>query len=93
MPNCFQLFKKSEPTVACRFCDVDDEMCAHFGVTPDPVKYYLGWYDVIGLGIALGQSWDKMRDIHKDWPEILPLIDYLEANYNTNAWYEIRRRD
>jgi hypothetical protein len=64
-------------------------MCAHFGVTPDPVTWYQNWENIEGLGLAMGFSWDKMREINPDRKEI---IDWLEANYDADAWAEVGRR-
>ena len=47
MPNCFCLQRKFDPEHKnVQFVKIDEEMCAAFGVTPDPIKYYRGWYDM-----------------------------------------------
>lgn len=83
MPAYFTLTKKGE-TEPSRFIDIDEALCAHFGITPDPVKYYRAWYDIEGLGLAMGMTWDKMRKINPDRTDI---IDWLEDNYTTDSWY------
>ena len=83
MPAYFTLTKKGE-TEPSRFIDIDDAMCAHFGVTPHETDYYRAWYDVEGLGLAMGYDWDKLREIN---PNRKPIIDWLEDNYLPNAWY------
>jgi hypothetical protein len=88
MPNYFKFTKKGElkPTL---FADIDNELREHFGAPADPVKYYYQWYDVIGLGIAMGQSWDDLRTkICYDCPELLAIINYLEDHYTAEAWYQ-----
>ncbi len=59
MPACFQLIPKgaSEPA---KLALVDDAICAHFGVEPDPIKYYHGWYDAIGFRLAIGKSFSDI---------------------------------
>jgi hypothetical protein len=53
MPNCFQLFAKTNPTRPAILQDVDDAMRQHFGAPPDPHHYFAGWYTVIGSLIAI----------------------------------------
>jgi hypothetical protein len=54
MPNCFQLIckKTNEPA---RLQSVDDEIWRFFNEEPDPNQWCLGWYNVIGFGIAMGK--------------------------------------
>jgi len=89
MPVCFSLTDKSTGQVAV-LSAVDDAMCAHFGVEPDPVKYYHSWFDTIGLAIACGldevklhETWDGHRD-HK------VIIDWLLTHYTPSGWHEVK---
>ena len=86
MPNCFQLTPKGkeEPSV---LAVVDTELWVKFeGAEPENNNsWYKGWYDCLGLAIACGQNWDWCR---KHYKELIDIIDYLEANYSTNAWHE-----
>ena len=83
MPACFTLTKKGE-TKPSTFVAIDEALCAHFGVTPDPDLYYRSWYDIEGLGLAMGYDWNKLREIN---PDRKPIIDWLEENYLPDAWY------
>ena len=83
MPAYFTLTKKGE-TEPSTFIAIDEAMCARFGVTPDPVKYYRAWYYIEGLGLAMGHDWNKLREIN---PNRADIIDWLEENYTPNAWY------
>ena len=89
MPNCFILTKKgeSEPTSLVK---VDEEICAAMNMLVDDKWWCCGWYDSIGLSIAIGKDWDWMRN-HFDSPETMAIIDFLEENYVTDAWAEIGR--
>lgn len=102
MPNCFQLIGKVTKT-ATSFAEIDDAICKELNVPMSETKYYLGWYDFIGLSLALGSSFDKIRqslrpkehdtpdDLH--WAEqMLKIVDYLDEHYVSNAWAEIGRR-
>jgi len=94
MPNCFRLTKKGE-TAASPLNQIDDEMCAHFGVVPDVKMYYHGWYDFIGFLIAVGKplgSAELRKSCEDLSPEMVAILDYLEANYTSDAWAEIGRR-
>lgn len=87
MPNCFSLTRKGEdkPT---RLATVDEELCGLLERPVDEKFYVCGWFDSIGLALALGKTWDEQREIFKDSPEAQKIITYLEANYTANAWYQ-----
>lgn len=90
MPNCFTLTRKSDTEAGpVAFSTIDDEMCEHFGVKPDPKMYHRGWYDCIGLALACGQTWDKIRETFSG---MVPIVDWLESHFIPNAWAEIGRR-
>lgn len=94
MPAYLQLFPKGSNTPA-RFGQIDDAMCAHFGVTPDPNQYYRFWYDIEGFGLATGHSFDDMRARDEDAPpeeSRRTIIDWLDEHYTSNAWTEIGKR-
>ena len=86
MPSCFQLTKKGEQAPA-RLQTVDDEMRVAFGADPDPDKWFEQWYNTIGLGLAMGHDWVKLREIFKE-TALVAVVDWLEANYTTDSWYE-----
>lgn len=99
MPNCFQLTRKGEREPAT-LVSVDEAICAHLGCRVDPVRYAHEWYDSIGFALAMGDTFDKIRNsyIKNDYyrPEykavMVKIVDFLEANYTTSAWAEIGRR-
>lgn len=84
MPNCFTLTRKGEDKPS-NLAAVDEALCAHFGAEVHPTQWYRAWYDIEGLGLACGRSWDWMRE---KLPERKDVIDFLEANYEANAWYQ-----
>lgn len=89
MPNCFTLTKKGEDKHAV-FQDIDDEMRAHFGEPPDSEHWLWYWYDCIGLALACGKTWDEIRELFEDSPELLKVVDYLEERYVPDCWFERR---
>lgn len=89
MPNCFTLTRKSNPEAGpVPFATIDDEICAHLNVEANKAFWYAGWYDQIGLMIAIGKSWSEIREIFEDSTKLLPVIDYLETNFTPDVWYQ-----
>jgi hypothetical protein len=78
------LTKKGEEKPS-KFPDIDNAMCAHFGVEPDEDRFHNMWYDIEGLALATGKDWAWIRET---WPERVAIIDWLDANYVADAWYE-----
>jgi hypothetical protein len=90
MPNCFSLQRKSAPDINVPFNQIDDEICAHMGITPDPDKYYLGWYNIIGLALACGQSFPQIINSLREYDDklLLDVAEYLNDHFTSNAWVE-----
>ena len=88
MPNCFKLTRmgEAEPTPLTK---VDTELWVKFeGAEPEGNdRWYKGWYDCIGPALACGQDWEWCRKAYKG---LIPIINYLEANYSVDAWYECK---
>lgn len=90
MPNCFQLLSK-ETGKADSFCEIDEKLCANFDWPVDPVSYAYSWYDILGLGLACGRSFEDLRGYCTDEPELLQIIDWLDEHYTSDSWCESRR--
>ena len=87
MPNCFKLISKATGEAAS-LCKVDEELCAVLDVPVSPVRYVEGWFDCIGLGLALGCNWEQLtKKYHNDEP-LLKCIAYLSEHYTSDAWAE-----
>jgi hypothetical protein len=88
-PHCFQFINKMTG-VADNFPEIDDQICAFLGVKPDPVNYYMGWYDTIGFRVAMGDTFDQIREDRyvASEPKLIRILDWLDARYTTRAWYE-----
>lgn len=92
MPRCFQLISK-ETKQPEALAAVDDKICAFLGVEPDDVKYVAGWYDTIGLMIAMGlEKEDIFERIETlDTRETLKRVaQFIFDNYNPIAFYSMR---
>jgi hypothetical protein len=86
MPVCFTLTRKADLAAGpVSFQQIDDEMCKHFGVEPDKVEYYQRWYDTVGLALACGHDWPKIKEI---FPGKAEIIDWLAENFTQDAWSE-----
>lgn len=102
MPNCFQLVRKTDPEASpVVFTTIDTEMCRHFNVKCDPVEWHHGWYDIIGLSLAYGKTFDQLketyigyiREAEDAWDiHMLDIINWLDANFVSDAWAEVGRR-
>ena len=94
MPACFQLFRKTDPLTAVPLAKIDEEICAAVGDPVDPVKYCRMWFDIIGFQLAIGKSFAEVREhlVKYNWPTLLPVLDYIEANFDANSWTQIGRR-
>lgn len=84
MAAYYTLTRKGEETPT-NLVQIDEEMCAHFGVTPDVEKWYRNWENTIGLGIALGKNWDQLREIFQEDTDI---INWMEEHFISNSWYQ-----
>lgn len=84
MPNCFTLTRKGENKPS-NFQDIDEAMCKAFNAPVHPDNWYRNWYNTIGMGLAMGNSWDKLREIFDDQVD---LIDWVELNYTVDTWHE-----
>lgn len=101
MANCFTLTRKGESKPASLQA-IDDEMRIEFGEEPDPERWLWSWYDTLGLALAMGRTWEQLREQFAEDPDeserinmsrrrMLAVIDWLEANYVPNTWAECGR--
>jgi hypothetical protein len=87
MPNCFTLQRKSDPSTNVRFADIDDELRTAFSQPPNASAYLWHWYDIIGLRLALGHSFDRIITELED-PDLRNVAIYLNTHFTSNAWVE-----
>ena len=89
MPNCFSLTPKGE-TRPQNLNSVDEALCKALGEPVSNTLWCRDWYNYIGLLLACGKTFDEIREVCCDSPEMLQVIDFLDAHYVSNAWYERR---
>lgn len=99
MPNYFSLTRKSDSDNGpVPLSKIDSEICQHFNEEVHPELYYLGWYDVIGFSLAMGDSFETIKayiskranetsgDNHQRWNRLREVAEYLEENFQPSAW-------
>src|SRR4051812_30972376 len=105
MPQCFQLFNKVNSQEAVSLNRIDEEVCNLLGSQVHD-RYYGGtgensfnWFDTIGFQIACGKPLgsEELKEYYtssslwkKELPVILRILEYLESNYTSNAFYSVR---
>ena len=91
MPNCVQLIDKKtgEPAVLAR---VDDEIRGIFNAPEDKENWLFGWFDVIGLRLALGHSLEEIQKelLEAKDQELALIAQHLIENYTPKAWKEFK---
>jgi hypothetical protein len=104
MPACFQLYRKSDETkTPINLPTIDDEICAHFGVEPDLVRYYMEWFGIIGFDIActdypsfaktkakLEQRKLEARSHDIYYTKLIAVCDFLEENFVPRSFYQAK---
>ena len=104
MPNCFTLTRRSNLEAGpVPLNTIDAEMCQFFNEPVDPKRWYQNWYNTIGFDLAMGNSFEQIRaDYLADrvaddqsafdaWTKLIEIVDWLEANFTADAWYETKR--
>lgn len=105
MAVCFQLFRKSTGEGPLPLTLVDEEICKEFKAIPHPVRYFKGWFDCVGFGLACGKTYQQIRSQQEDYLRLdlaagrtdwwmldvanLSIIRFMEANYMSNSWSQI----
>lgn len=86
MPNCFSLTPKGEKKPAI-LQDVDNKLREAFHQPHDDVNWLWGWYDMIGLALAMGKDWAWIRT-NFEGENILAVANWLEGRYDVDCWCE-----
>lgn len=67
------------------FQQIDNEMRKAFSQPADTAHWLWGWYDVLGLPLAMGKNWAWLREKVED-ENLLRAIDWLESRYEVDCW-------
>src|SRR5262245_55487713 len=98
MANSFSLTRKTDldnGPVSLR--QVDEEICVHFKIVPQPKDYYHAWFDTIGFELATGRSFaDIITRCHEDmeayphsykyYERKLEIAKYLDKHFISDRW-------
>jgi hypothetical protein len=84
MPNCFTLTRKGE-TAPMKLSAVDDFICKLLNEDPDPVLWCRWWYDTLGLGLALGHTFNELRKQFAD-TDLIEVIDALDEHFTVYSF-------
>lgn len=90
MPNCFQLCRNGAPVPLNA---IDEELCNLLGEPVHPQMCVAGWYNIIGVRLACGLSWEEIEKKILDCEyygeaDLLRIIGYLRENFTSSAWAE-----
>src|SRR5882672_5201229 len=69
MPICFQLIRRGDAKPSSLH-DVDNDICQNLGFAYDHKKWAGGWYNFIGLALAMGHDFPYIIDLcwkYEDW--------------------------
>lgn len=91
MPNCFSLRRKGNPEAGpVVLTTVDEEICRALDEEVDEKLWCRNWYNIVGLLLACGKSFDDIREICSDTPAIVEVVNFLADNFVSDAWYSRR---
>lgn len=71
---------------AVPLCKVDEEICNMLHVDVHERNWVHGWFDTVGLMLALGKSFAEVREIFEGDETFQQIIAYLEDNFQVDAW-------
>jgi len=109
MPNCFTLTRKSEPEKGpVKLNVIDEDICRFFGKPVHLKHWYMGWFDMIGFDLAMGQTFPHIIDkyakrsyycyLYGDMESVeyldhmIEIAKYLDAVFIPDNFVEIGRK-
>jgi len=87
MPSYFTLTPIGSDTPAS-LSSIDEALAKHLNIPIHPEYYCTAWYDIEGLGFALGFDWNTLRSIN---PTRQHIVDWFETNYSLSVWRQHRQ--
>lgn len=77
--------------------DIDKQICDILGKHYDPQHFcylgncpewrdYINWNNTVSLAMAMGKTYQEIRELWPDSIEILAICDYLESKYKIINW-------
>lgn len=74
---------------------IDEQICKHLNITPDPVEYVDDWWDWVGMVLISGktiQEYSQKIKTSDTATERSRAIWNVLSEYNGEAWYRSRSR-
>ena len=102
MPNYFELARKSNPEAGpVVLQELDEELCKHFGVPCDAKRYLGGWYDSIGLSLAMGDTFEEIiayyrttvvkyhddAEFKQAYSDLIQIAEYIQLHFISHCGY------
>ena len=79
--------KTGEIISGTKLIALDNQIAQKFNIPSDPDRWAFDWMDSIGFALALGNSFPRVRELFADSsPEIIELINYLEARFENTSF-------
>jgi len=91
MPSCFSLTRRGDSGRAI-LQEIDKDICQNLDIPFNEKEWAHGWYNFIGLALAMGHSLEYIIDLcwkHEEWLS-LRIAAYLNENYTSDAWHEFK---
>jgi hypothetical protein len=83
MPNCIQLFRKGEKE-PLSFHRVDEEICKLMNMPVSKDEWCCGWYNTIGLLIALGKTLPEITEMQLG-ANLHQIVVFMAEHYTSDA--------
>ena len=89
MAAYLKLVRKSNGEVIERskLIELDNELCAAFGIEPHAKNWFAGWMNSIGMMLAMHNDMAKARKICGDDQELNFICDYIEEHFALASYY------
>ncbi len=99
MAAYFQLYRRGE-SEPVDLNELDETLCGLLNVEPDPKRYVVMWFDLIGYPIAahgyrLGSEALHQRTVEvirgadeSFTDDVLKVLRYLEENFTDRSWHQ-----
>ena len=68
---------------------LDERICNLLGIAVKETSYGFDWYAYMALHLAGGMTYSKLRErlVEYENDHLLPVLDYLEANFTVRAFH------
>ena len=68
--------------------EADTRMRMALGCEPDNENWLAAWYNLFGLSLACGATWQKVEETWNTFPDVVTVVRYLASIYDAHNWRE-----